>query len=140
MEQRVVRRKNGDDFNESYVQRLAEEYKKSKEAQALIEKRTNDLKKELSDVVDTFGVADDGGHLWVEVGDFKMKREKRVSRNLDLDKVEKWAKENGHWDAIKEVIEVVSEDKMLALAWANEDVATALEDMYTVKEIWAFKL
>ena len=86
MEKRVIR-KSGD-MDEVYVQKLAEEFKKSKEALAVIEKRTNDIKKELSDLVDNHGV---------------------------------------------------DEDKLLGLAWNDEAVAEQVEQMYVVKEVWAFK-
>jgi hypothetical protein len=137
MEKRVIR-KSGD-MDEVYVQKLAEEFKKSKEALAVIEKRTNDIKKELSDLVDNHGVADDSGNKWVRLGDLQLKRERRVSRNLDLDAVKEWALANGHWEDIKQVIEVVDEDKLLGLAWNDEAVAEQVEQMYVVKEVWAFK-
>jgi hypothetical protein len=62
-----------------------------------------------------------------------------VSRNLDLDAVKEWALANGHWEDIKQVIEVVDEDKLLGLAWNDEAVAEQVEQMYVVKEVWAFK-
>ena len=113
---RVVKRHNETEMNSEYVHRLAEEYKKSKEALANMEKRTNDIKKELSDIVIENGVTDENGHQWVQVGDFKLKRERRISRSLDLDAVMQWAKENDHWNDIKETIEVVDEDKLMGLA------------------------
>lgn len=139
MEKRVIRKSTTESFDETYVTKLAEEFKKSKEALAIVEKRTNDLKKELSDLVDEHGAPDENGNKWVIVGDLRLKREKRVSRSLNLDSVQEWAKSNGHWDAIKQVIEVVDEDKLLGLAWQDNAIAEELETMYTVKEVWAFK-
>lgn len=140
MEKRtVVRKSAGEDMDEAYVQRLAEEFKKSKEALALIEKRTNDLKKELSDIVDKHGVVDDSGNRWVRIGDMQLKRERRVSRSFDMASAEQWAKDNELWDRVKVVIEQVDEDAILALAWENEDIADIVSGFYGEKETWAFK-
>jgi hypothetical protein len=96
----------------------------------------------LTDPDDTavaYGMEDDKGHLWLSVGDAKLKRERRVSRSLDLDSARAWAEENGHWDDIKEVVEVLSEDKLLNLAWVNKDLEETIQSFYIEKETWAFK-
>lgn len=136
---RVVNR-NPEEMNTEYIERLAEEFKKSKEAIESMTKRQEAMKKELTDFVLTHGRADEKGSLYLTVGDFDMKRERRISRSLDLNAVQEWAQENGYWDDIKEVIEVVNEDKLMNLAWQNEQVAETLESFYTVKEVWAFKI
>lgn len=123
----------------TYLERLAEEYKKSKDALALVEKRTNDIKKELSTAVETFGDVDNKGHIWLTVGDTVLKREKRVSRSFDMASATKWAEENGYWDDVKEVVELLSEDKILGLAWSNKDLEEVIMSFYVEKESWAFK-
>lgn len=133
---RVVKR---DQADTAYLERLAEEYKRSKESLAVIEKRTNDMKKELSVAVEKFGDQDDKGHLWLTVGDLVLKREKRVSRSFDADAARAWAEANGHWDAVKEVIEVLSEDKLLGLAWNDKELEETIMAFYIEKESWAFK-
>lgn len=141
MEKRVIRKNaSSDGLDAVYVERLADEFKKSKEAMAVIEARTNALKKELSDIVDSFGAPDDSGNKWLRIDDLQLKRERRVSRTLNLEAVKEWAEANGHWDEIKQVIEVVDEDKLLGLAWGDESVAEQIEKMYVVKEVWAFKV
>lgn len=135
---RVVKRES--QIDQDYVERLVNDYKKSKELQEQLEKRTNDMKKELSKLVEDNGVVDDKGHLWLEVGDLKLKRERRVSRSLDAQSVETWAKENGHWDDIKKTIEVLDEDLLVGLAWDNEELAETIQGFYIEKEIWAFKV
>jgi hypothetical protein len=133
---RVVKREEPDT---AYLERLAEEYKNSKEALALIEKRTNDMKKELSSAVEKFGTPDDKGHLWLSIGELSLKREKRVSRSFDSASAEQWAKNNGYWDEVKEVIEVLSEDKILGLAWSDKSLEETIMMFYIEKESWAFK-
>lgn len=137
---RVIKRQDSPEINTEYVERLVDEYKKSKQVLDDIEKRTNGLKKELNDIVLEQGVPDDKGHLWVQVGDIKLKRERRVSRSFDTESARQWAEENGHWDEVKEVVEVLSEDKMLGLAWTNKDLAPTIQSFYIEKESWAFKV
>jgi hypothetical protein len=126
-------------LNTDYVERLVEDYKKAREALATFEKRTNDIKKELSELVVEHGIADDKGSLWMEVGDFKLKRERRVSRFLDIEGATAWAKENNFWYAVVETVEQFSEDKFLKLGWENDDIAEAINAFYIEKETWAFK-
>lgn len=127
-------------FQEEYVARLVEEFKKSKEAIDTLEKRHNDMKKELSALVDSNGYEDDKGHRWLEIGGFELKRERRVSRVLDTNSVEFWAKENGYWEQIMEIREVLSEDKLLGLAWSHPELSDIIQRFYVEKESWAFKV
>lgn len=124
---------------DDYYERLAQEFKKLKEAIDALTKRQTDMKSELIEAVKERGFADDKGHMHYTAGSTNMKYERRVSRSLDLQAVEQWAKENNHWEDIKEVIEVVDEDKLMGLAWNNDDIAETLETFYTIKEVWAFK-
>jgi hypothetical protein len=134
---RIVKRQ--EELNTEYVERLVKEYKDSKKVLEDIEKRTNGLKKELNDYVQEYGMEDDKGHLWLSVGDTKLKRERRVSRSLDLSGARAWAEENGHWDDVKEIVETLSEDKLLNLAWVNKDLEETIQSFYIEKETWAFK-
>lgn len=136
---RIINRPDGAQPDLAYLQRVAEDYKKAKEAQEQFEKRTNALKKELSEAVDTYGTPDEKGSRWLDLGDFKLKRERRIQRSLDTSAVETWAKENGLWDDVKEVVEVLSEDKLLGLAWDHKDLEETIQSFYIEKEIWAFK-
>ena len=124
----------------AYNLRLVEEYKGAKDLADSSKKRADTLKKELSDLVDSEGYEGDNAHLWYEIGDYKLKRERRVSKSFDLDECEQWAKSTGLWDEVKEVVELVSEDKVLALAWDDPEVREAIERFYKEKETWAFKL
>lgn len=135
---RVVKRPTNN-LDTAYVEKLAQDFKAAKEALATFEKRTNDLKKELSSIVESNGLEDDKGNLWLEVGDLKLKRERRLQVTFDSQRAEEWAKENGYWDEIKEVIEVVSEDKVLGLAWQDETLSRTIQSFYNEKETWAFK-
>lgn len=127
------------DFDEVHLERLAEEFKKSKETIDILEKRLGEMKKQLTEAVTIFGYADDKGHQWLKVGSFELKRERRISRSLDTMAVEQWARSNGHWDTIKKVVEVVDEDNLVKFAWEHKDHEETVTAFYVEKETWAFK-
>ena len=52
----------------AYTLRLVEEYKSAKDLADSSKKRADNLKKELSDLVDAEGYEGDNGHLWYEIG------------------------------------------------------------------------
>jgi hypothetical protein len=128
-----------ENFDEVHMERLAEEFKKSKETIDILEKRLGEMKKQLTEAVSIFGYTDDKGHQWLKVGSYELKRERRISRSLDVTAVEQWARSNGYWDAIKKVVEVVDEDNLVKFAWENKDQEETVTSFYVEKETWAFK-
>ena len=124
----------------TYNLRLVEEYKSAKDLADSSKKRADALKKELSDLVEAEGYEGDNGHQWYEIGDYKLKRERRVSKSFDSDECEQWAKTTGLWDEVSEVVEVLSEDKDLGLAWDDPEIREEIERFYKEKVTWAFKL
>lgn len=138
---RVVKRQEDqpDEGKEKYIERLVEEFKRSKDFMEKEEKRLSSMKKELSEYVDQNGVEDHNGHRWLKIGNFEIKRERRVSRSFNSTKAKEWADENGFTEQVTETVVVLSEEKMLALAWDNKDLAPIIQSFYEEKETWAFK-
>ena len=68
---------------DDYYERLAQEFKKSKEAIDALTKRQNDMKTELIEAIKSNGYEDDKGHLWYNVGSMELKYERRVSRSFN---------------------------------------------------------
>lgn len=126
-------------MDETYYVKLAEEFRKSKEAIDALTKRQDAMKKELIDALKQNGYEDDKGHMWWSVGDKELKYERRVSRSLNVDAAEQWAREQGIWDDIKEVVERLSEEKLLGYSWLHKEVEDVIQGFYTEKESWAFK-
>ena len=120
--------------------RLVQEYKAAKEMADTSKKRADGLKSQLIELVDEHGYEGENGHRWFEVGDYKLKRERRVSKSFDTAACAEWAKSNGLWDEVSEVIERLSEDKVLALAWDDLEIRSEIEAFYVERETWAFKL
>ena len=120
--------------------RIVTEYVHLKNLIEKYQSRLDDIKKELSNQVDWFGDVDDKGHKWLPAGEHQLKRERRVSINLDNRIAEQWAKDKNMWDEISEEIRVVSEDKLLGKVWDNPDLKLELDELYVKKESWAFKV
>ena len=120
--------------------RIVTEYVNLKNLIEKYQSRLDDIKKELTNQVDWFGDVDDKGHKWLPAGEHQLKRERRVSINLDNRIAEQWAKDKNMWDEISEEIRVVSEDKLLGKVWDNPDLKLELDELYVKKESWAFKV
>lgn len=122
-----------------YHDRLAQEYKKSKEAIDALTKRQNEMKNELIQAVKDYGYIDDKGHYWYETGSAELKYERRVSRTFNAAAAEQWARGMGLWDDLKKVVEMLDEDKLLGYAWNHNEVEDTIQGFYEEKETWAFK-
>ena len=127
-------------MDKDFIRKTLEEYRNSKSLLEGLQKRMDGYKESLVSLLTTYGQPDDKGHLWIEFEDVEFKRERRVSRSFNAAAAEAWAKENGHWDTVKEVIEVVNEDKVLGLAWNNEELQEVIKAFYSEKETWALKV
>lgn len=130
---------NTTETNQYHI-RLLEEYKKTKETVDSLTKRQSQMKSELVEFLIEKGYEDDKGHRWASLGDEEIKYERRVQRSLNLQAAEIWAKETGRWEEVKEVLEVVNEDRLLGLAWVHKDLESIIQGFYVEKEIWAFKV
>lgn len=129
---------NGD-YDEVYYTKLVEDFVSQKKLLSQLEARVDKLKKELSTVVEEFGSKDDSGHIWLNIGGHELKRERRVSKTFNATQAEEWSRSQGLWDDVKEVIERISEDKLLGIAWNDKSLLPTVQTFYTEKETWAFK-
>lgn len=138
MEPRVI--KNSEKPTSQYLQRLIDEYDKSKEFAKKATERVDELKEALRKYVKSYGTTDDRGHVWLPAESHQLKNERRVSRSLNVVAAEKWAKDNGHWDSVKKTIEVLDEDALVALVWKNTELEAEVSALYSEKTSWAFKV
>jgi hypothetical protein len=136
---KIVRETPTSEFDEAYTRRVVGDYKNHKSLLEQTQKRADALKAELTEMLITYGNPDEKGNIWIDLGDVELKRERRVSKSFNSSAAEAWAKENGHWDTVKEVVEVLSEDKLLGLAWNSEDIQEKVKTFYVEKETWALK-
>jgi hypothetical protein len=123
-----------------YYFRLAKEYQSAKDASDVFKKRAEKMRTELVQAVNELGYEDDKHHRWMESEDLQIKYERRVSKRLDLEAVETWARDQGLWDDVKDVVEVVNEDKLMALAWDNPEIQKVVQSLYVETENYALKV
>jgi hypothetical protein len=130
----------GQEYDSVTLRKLIEEYKNHKALIESTQKRVDGFKESLTTYLTSFGKPDEKGNLWIELGDVELKRERRISKSFNSSAAEAWAKQNGHWDTVKEVIEVLSEDKLLGLAWNDDAIQELIKSFYVEKETWALKV
>jgi hypothetical protein len=123
-----------------YLARLADEYANAKAFAEKATARADELKSELARVTDELGQQDNKGNIWLQAGKYDLKRERRLSRSLDLSHAETWARDNGVWGEVSEIKAVLSEDLLLGWAWDHPDKTDEVQALYKEKEVWAFKL
>lgn len=126
-------------YDVDYYSRLVKEFKKSKEAIEALTKRQSSMRDELVNFLTENGYEDEKGHLRIDLPDANLKYERRVSRSFNKEAAESWAKDQGIWDLVSEVVELISEDKLLGYAWLHEEVEEAVQSFYSEKESWALK-
>ena len=117
---KIIRQQPETTFDEAYVSKLVSEFQNHKAMLETTQKRLDGYKKELTEVLDAHGKPDDKGNLWINLPSCEIKRERRISKTFNASAAEAWAKENGFWDTVKEVIETISEDRLLGLAWDDD--------------------
>ncbi len=130
----------GDEVDPEFLERLANEFIAAREFADKAVRRSEELKDKLSTYVDKLGNPDDKGSLWVELGPISLKRERRVSKNLNTIAAESWARREGVWNAVSEVVERVNEDLLMALAWESRQYSEDIASLYKEKVTWAFKV
>lgn len=124
------------------VSRLTSEYLDTKSMSDKVISRLEELKASLTRYIMKDGQEDDKGNYWLPVGSRQLKREKRVTKTFDAEAATEWCKEQGIFDEVKKVVhvEVVDEDKLLAYAWENREIAPIIESFTKEKVSWAFKV
>jgi hypothetical protein len=124
----------------SILATLVKEYNSAKDFATKVTTRADELKRELTRLVKSHGLADDKGHVWLDAGEHQIKHEHRVSKSFNSSAAEQWAKELGIWDNVKETVETLSEEKLLAHVWNNPELQDKLDSFYEKKSSWAFKI
>ncbi len=137
---KIIRQQPEATFDEAYVSKLVNEFQNHKSMLEATQKRLDGFKKELTEILDTHGKPDDKGNLWINLPSCEIKRERRISKTFNASAAEAWAKENGFWDSVKEVIETINEGLLLGLAWDNDEIQEKVKSFYVEKETWALKV
>lgn len=125
------------------VERLVEEYVRTKGALDAMSARTEELKKIISNIIMNQGDEDSKGNRWMNAGRFLLQRQRRQRPPVfNKEAAEKWAKEKGLWDDLKKTIvtEEIDEDSLVGYVFSHPEYEDDLRNIYTVSEpTWAFQ-
>lgn len=125
------------------LKRTIRQYLSLKDEVDLLSKRQSELKKRLSDAVDSAGETDDRGHITLNVeddikGDVKLTRQKRVSKTLDLQVAEEILTKRGIKDACIKMIPTLDEAAIMAAFYEDRLTEEDIDAMFPAKTSYAF--
>jgi hypothetical protein len=120
------------------VERITKEYLAHLDHQKKLEKMTGELKALLRKAIEQEGEPDESGHRWLAAGSYLLKLQKSQGQpKLDPAAAEEWARSKGIWDKVKETVEVLDEDKLMAYMYdhqADEDLEEEFQSLYVVPD------
>lgn len=108
-----------------------------------IQKRENELKKELSGLVEDYGYEDPDGHIFYELpepveGFGALKRERRVSKKLSEDRAEGILRDKDVYEDCVKTIVVLDEDAIMQAYYKGVLEDADIDAMFEEKVIYAF--
>lgn len=125
--------------------RYVEEYLKERDAAATMQKRVDEKKANIVEVLIADGYTDDKGSRFVDVGIpgcSAVKHERRVRTVLDEEKALAWIKKHkpALYDSCTKTITVLDEEALLAAAYEGKIAEKTLKSFYEQSESFAFKI
>lgn len=104
----------------------------------LLSARTSELKKRLTETVEAIGEENDRGHLVLEVDGVTLTKQRKVSKNLDMDVAEQMLKKNGIYDRCVKMVPELQENEILACVYTGELTEADIDIMFPSKITYAF--
>jgi hypothetical protein len=106
-------------------------------------KRQNELKAELSSLVEQNGEEDDKGHVWYELphpieGYTAMQRQKRISQKLDAEAAEDLLRVKDLYDRCFRLLPVLDEDEVMSCLYEGLLTENEIDVMFPKSITWAF--
>ena len=104
----------------------------------LLVDRSTELKKRLTADVEELGKTDDRGHVVLELDDIKLTKQRKVTKNLDMDIAEKLLKEKNIYEKCVKMVPVLQENEILACVYTDELSESDIDEMFPSKISYAF--
>lgn len=120
------------------VKQTVKQYLSLKSESDLLSDRIVELKKRLTSDVEELGKIDDRGHTVLELDDTKLIKQRKVSKNLDMDIAEKILREKGLYDRCVKLVPVLQENEILACVYTDELSESDIDTMFPSKVSYAF--
>lgn len=125
------------------LKRTIRQYLSLKDEVDLLSKRQTELKKRLSEAVDSSGKMNDRGHKVLEVSDdikgsVKLMRQRKVSKTLDISVAEDILTKRGIKDACIKMIPMLDESAIMAAFYEDRLTEEDIDAMFPEKVTYAF--
>jgi hypothetical protein len=130
-------------MNKEEIQADIRQFATLKEQVDLITKRMNEVKKNLTDAVDTYGEVDGRGHIVLELGDesvgvVSLTKQRRATPSPDMEAIERILKEKELWDRCIVMVPEVNKDEVMAASFDNLLSEEEIQEMYPLNVSYAF--
>ena len=120
------------------VKQTVKQYLSLKSEIDLLTDRSTELKKRLTEDVEELGKTDERGHIVLELDEAKLTKQRKVSKNLDMNIAEKLLKERNIYDKCVKMMPVLQENEILACVYTGELSESDIDEMFPAKVSYAF--
>lgn len=120
------------------VKQTLRQYLALKAETDLLVTRSNELKKRLTESVETLGEVDDRGHTILEIDGTKLTKQRKVSKTLDIDIATALLTEKNLYEKCVEMVPVLQDNEILACVYTGELTEEDIDTMFPAKVSYAF--
>jgi hypothetical protein len=120
------------------IKQTVKQYLALKKEADLLSERTAEIKKRLTADVEAYGEENDRGHLVLDVDDAVLTKQRKVTKNLDMDVAEQMLKKRGIYDRCIKMEPVLQENEILACVYTGELSEEDIDIMFPAKVSYAF--
>jgi hypothetical protein len=120
------------------VKQTVKQYLNLKSEIDLLTDRSTELKKRLTADVEELGKTDERCHIFLELEEAKLTKQRKVSKNLDMEIAEKLLKERNIYDKCVKMMPVLQENEILACVYTGELSESDIDEMFPAKVSYAF--
>ena len=103
----------------------------------------DEIKKELSELVDSTGTPDEKGNIWLSLpeeidGIISLQRQRKTSRSLDESYAERILRKKGLYDRCYKMVPVLDEGEVMAAHYDGLISEEEIDEMFPTKVSYAF--
>ena len=125
-------------MNLDIIKNTVKQYLALKKEADMLSERTTELKKRLTSDVEEFGEENDRGHIVLDVDGVTLTKQRKVSKNLDMDVAEQMLKKRGIYDRCVKMEPVLQENEILACVYTGDLTEEDIDVMFPDKVSYAF--
>jgi hypothetical protein len=108
-----------------------------KDRMAQLELMIKPLKQRISEEVDMNGDKDSKGHVWWNIGETLLQRQRRTKTSQDFEAAERIFNEKNLYDECIKYVPAINEDAVYAAFQEGRLTEEDLQEIYPVEESWA---